>query len=47
MMCDFCTVKEAACPSAMSPEEYQTSLEHFILFFGDVMESGEVIARLR
>jgi hypothetical protein len=30
----------------MSPAEHQQSLEHFILFFGDVMESGEVIERL-
>ena len=47
MMLDFTTVMVADCLSAMSPAEHQQSLEHFILFFGDVMESGEVIERLR
>jgi nicotinamidase-related amidase len=46
MMLDFSTVMVADCLSAMSPAEHQQSLEHFILFFGDVMESGEVIERL-
>ena len=46
MMLDFNTVMVADCLSAPTPEEHRQSLEHFVLFFGDVLESEQVIAGL-
>jgi len=46
MMLDFNTVMVADCLSAPTPEEHLQSLEHFVLFFGDVLEGEQVIAGL-
>jgi len=46
MMLDFNTIMVADCLSASTPEEHQQSLEHFMLFFGDVLESHQIIAFL-
>lgn len=47
MMLDYVTVMVHDTLSAITPQEHQASLEGWLLFFGDVLGSEEVIARLR
>lgn len=47
MMLDFRTVMVPDCLSARSEAEHRAALETFYLYFGDVLESSEVEARLR
>lgn len=46
MMMDFKVVMVSDCLAALSDDEHRASLETFIQQFGDVMNSGEVIAAL-
>lgn len=46
MMMNYATVMVEDALSAVTPEEHRQSLLHWMLFFGDVLSSDEVIARL-
>lgn len=47
MMLDYATVMVNDALSAVTPEEHVRCLENWMLFFGDVLETDEVIDRLR
>lgn len=47
MMMDYATVMVDDTLAAVTPEEHTQSLYHWMLFFGDVLSTGEVIERLR
>jgi ureidoacrylate peracid hydrolase len=47
MMLDFKVVLVEDCCAALSDDEHRSALENIIQQFGDVMTSGEVLARLR
>ncbi len=47
MMMDYATVMVQDTLSAVTAEEHVACLHHWMLFFGDVLESGEVVERLR
>ena len=47
MMLDYATVMVEDALSAVTPEEHVRALENWILFFGDVLGTDEVIDRLR
>lgn len=46
MMMDFKTVMVADALSAVTPIEHESTLHNWMLFFGDVLDADEVIARL-
>lgn len=46
MMMDYATTMVQDTLSAVTPEEHVACLHHWMLFFGDVLESEEVVARL-
>jgi ureidoacrylate peracid hydrolase len=46
MMMDYATVMVQDALSAVTPQEHVDCLHHWMLFFGDVLESDEVIERL-
>lgn len=47
MMMDYATIMVEGALSAFSPEEHTQCLHNWMLFFGDVLSTGEVIERLR
>ena len=47
MMVGFRVIMVPDCLAAMTEAEHQSSLITFALYFGDVMESGDVTALLR
>src|SRR5690606_31598069 len=46
MMVGFRVIMVSDCLAAMTEEEHRASLVSFALYFGDVMDSGEVISLL-
>ncbi|GAA5233963.1 cysteine hydrolase [Verticiella sediminum] len=47
MMMDYATIMVDDCLSALTPFEHEHALNNWMLFFGDVLDSGEVMGRLR
>lgn len=47
MMMDYATVMVDDALSAVTPDEHNNSLINWMLFFGDVLDTDDVIARLR
>lgn len=47
MMMDYATIMVEDALSAVTPEEHTQSLHNWMLFFGDVLPTGEVIEYLR
>lgn len=47
MMLDYATIMVQDTLSAVTPGEHIDCLHHWMLFFGDVLESAEVVERLR
>lgn len=46
MMMDYATVMVEDALSAVTPHEHEYALQNWMLFFGDVLQTGEVIERL-
>ncbi|PPE67374.1 isochorismatase family cysteine hydrolase [Caldimonas caldifontis] len=47
MMMDYATIMVDDALSAVTPQEHEHCLNNWMLFFGDVLSTGEVIERLR
>jgi ureidoacrylate peracid hydrolase len=47
MMMDYATVMVHDALSAVTPQEHETSLQNWMLFFGDVLGTEEVVRRLQ
>jgi nicotinamidase-related amidase len=47
MMMDYATVMVHDALSAVTPQEHEQSLYNWMLFFGDVLGTEEVMARLQ